>query len=105
MPSIFEPCGLPQMYSLAYGTIPVVRLTGGLDDTVRIYDPDTGLGTGIVFDHPNPIGLGWAIDTAVRLHRDPKVWRSMQLQGMAEDNSWTLRIREHEALYRRLGAA
>ena len=102
MPSLFEPCGLPQMYSLAYGTVPIVRKTGGLADTVAIYDPDTGLGTGIVFDHSTVAGLRWAIETSARLFRDRPVWRSMQVQGMAQDNSWTRRIHEYEALYGRL---
>lgn len=104
MPSVFEPCGLNQMYSLAYGTVPIVRRTGGLADTVRCVDPATGRGTGIVFEHPNAEGLRWAVDTAVRLFRDRAAWRSIQLQGMAEDNSWTTRIGEYVELYRSLAS-
>ncbi|MCE9638451.1 MAG: glycogen synthase [Planctomycetes bacterium] len=102
MPSRFEPCGLNQMYSLRYGTVPIVRNTGGLADSVTIYDPDTGHGTGIVFDSPDASALRWAAETAARLYRDRAVWRSIQLQGMAEDFSWTRQIQEYTALYRRL---
>jgi starch synthase len=102
MPSRFEPCGLNQMYSLRYGTVPIVRRTGGLADTVTIYDPDTGRGTGIVFEHPTVEAVRWAAETAARLFRDRAVWRSIQLQGMAEDFSWTKQIQEYVALYRRL---
>lgn len=102
MPSHFEPCGLNQMYSLRYGTVPVVRRTGGLADTVRLWDPDTGRGTGIVFDHPTHAGFRWAVETALRLWRDRPAWRRMQLEGMAEDVSWDRRIEEYVALYRRL---
>ncbi|MCG3133894.1 MAG: Glycogen synthase [Planctomycetes bacterium] len=104
MPSLFEPCGLNQMYSLRYGTVPIVRKTGGLADTVRLYDRRTGDGTGIVFDHFTAQGLRWAAETAVRLFADRAVWRSIQLQGMAEDNGWDRRIGEYESLYRRLAA-
>jgi starch synthase len=103
MPSVFEPCGLNQMYSLAYGTVPIVRRTGGLADTVRCWDPATGRGTGLVFEHADAAGLRWGIDTAVRLFRDRATWRSIQVQGMAEDNGWTSRIGEYVALYRGLG--
>ncbi len=105
MPSRFEPCGLNQMYSLRYGTVPVVRRTGGLADTVRLYDAATGAGTGVVFDHYTAAGLKWGIETAIRLFAKRSVWRSIQLQGMAEDNSWDRRIGEYTALYRRLCGA
>lgn len=102
MPSRFEPCGLNQMYSLRYGTVPVVRRTGGLADTVVQWDPDTGRGTGVLFDHYNAAGFRWAVETALRLFRDRAAWRSMQVQGMSEDFSWDRRIEEYVALYGRL---
>jgi starch synthase len=105
MPSRFEPCGLNQMYSLRYGTVPLVRRTGGLADTVSLFDPDTGRGTGIVFEHANAEGIRWAAETAVRLFRDRRTWRTIQLQGMAQDFSWTRQIQQYVSLYRRLGAA
>ena len=102
MPSLYEPSGLNQMYSLAYGTAPIVRRTGGLADTVSQYDPATGEGTGVVFDHYSEDGLMWAIDRAVRIFSDKAAWRRMQLNGMAEDNSWERRAGEYDDLYRKL---
>ena len=102
MPSVFEPCGLNQMYSLKYGTVPIVRKTGGLADTVTCYDPDTGRGTGVVFNDATVGAVRWAIEIAAKLYADRAVWRSIQLQGMAEDNSWTRRIQEYVGLYQRL---
>ena len=102
MPSLYEPSGLNQMYSLAYGTAPIVRRTGGLADTVSHYDPGTGEGTGFVFDHYSEDALTWAMDRALRTFPDKNAWRRMQLNGMAEDNSWERRAGEYDDLYRRL---
>jgi starch synthase len=102
MPSRYEPSGLNQMYSLAYGTVPIVRKTGGLADTVSQYDPGTGEGTGIVFDHYTEDGLTWALDRALRIFPDKDAWRRMQLNGMAQDNSWETRAAEYDQVYRRL---
>ena len=102
MPSRFEPCGLNQMYSLAYGTVPLVRRTGGLADTVRPWNPRTGEGTGFVFEHATQAGVRWALGQALRAWADAGAWRRLQRAGMAEDNSWQRRIREVEALYERL---
>ncbi len=88
MPSAFEPCGLNQMYSLRYGTVPVVRATGGLADSVEQYDAATGAGTGVLFEHFDGRGLRWAIHRALDLYRDPKAWRRLQRNGMAADFSW-----------------
>ncbi len=99
MPSKFEPCGLNQMYSLLYGTVPIVHRTGGLADTVSIYDPETGEGTGIVFDHFTEAGLDWALRGALKLWKQPEHWKRMQQNGMAQDFSWTQRVKEYEALY------
>ena len=102
MPSLYEPCGLNQMYSLAYGTAPVVRRVGGLADTVEHFDPTAGTGTGFVFDHFSEDGLGWALGQALTTHTDQKTWQILQRNGMAVDNSWSERAGEYEALYRRL---
>ncbi len=101
MPSLYEPCGLNQMYSLAYGTAPVVRRVGGLADTVRHFDPDTGEGTGFVFEHYSAEGLGWALGRALDLHTDRRAWTRLQRNAMAEDNSWERRAGEYARVYRR----
>ncbi len=101
MPSRYEPCGLNQMYSLAYGTVPVVRRVGGLADTVSPFDPILGTGNGFVFDDPTPVALGWALGRALTLHLNSRSWRLLQHNGMAADNSWTRRAVDYEAAYLR----
>ncbi|MBZ0268471.1 glycogen synthase, partial [bacterium] len=88
MPSRYEPCGLNQMYSLLYGTVPIVRNTGGLADTVELYDPITDEGNGIVFDHATTDGVRWALRAALDLYRDEALWSRLRVRGMAEDFSW-----------------
>jgi starch synthase len=88
MPSAFEPCGLNQIYSLKYGTIPIVHETGGLKDSVELYDPDHGTGTGIVFKDFNAEGLRWALNTALDLYQDKKTWRKLMRNAMAQDFAW-----------------
>jgi starch synthase len=102
MPSRFEPCGLNQLYSLAYGTPPVVRRTGGLADSVTQFDRETGKGTGVLFDDFDARGLTWGIDRVLRLYEDRPSWRRLQANGMAEDHSWSQRVRLYETLYRRV---
>lgn len=102
MPSRYEPSGLNQMYSLAYGTPPIVRRTGGLADTVSHYDQTTGQGTGFVFDHYTEDGLSWALDQALQVFPHREAWRRLQLNGMAEDNSWERRGAEYDEIYQRL---
>lgn len=104
MPSRYEPCGLNQMYSLRYGTVPIVHKTGGLADTVQLWDPRTRAGTGIVFDHFNAEGLRWAIEAALGLYRDAGAWRQLQANGMAKRFSWDVQGKLYEELYRRLSA-
>jgi starch synthase len=87
------------MYSLAYGTAPVVRKTGGLADTVRHYDPGTGDGNGFVFEHYSEGGLLWALGEALRVFPDRDKWRQLQQNGMAEDNSWERRAGDYLAVY------
>lgn len=102
MPSRYEPCGLNQMYSLAYGTPPIVHRTGGLADTVRLWDPRTARGNGFVFDHFDANGLTWAIRYALEQFGDRGGWRLLQQNGMREDFGWSRRVREYEAVYKRV---
>ena len=105
MPSRYEPCGLNQMYSLRYGTVPLVRKTGGLADTVELYDPEKDTGTGFVFEHLTPSGMAWALDFALRtFHDSPDAWRRLQLRGMAKDYSWHRQGQLYEDLYRKIVA-
>ena len=101
MPSRFEPCGLNQLYSLRYGTVPIVHRTGGLADTVRLWDPKTGEGTGFVFDHHDAAGLRWAIEAALAVFRDHAVWRRLMMNGMSQDYSWDRQSALYELLYSR----
>ena len=101
MPSRFEPCGLNQMYSLRYGTLPVVHATGGLYDTVRNYDPTTGSGTGFTFDEYSPQTLLSTLRRALDVYQDRAAWRRMQLAGMREDFSWDASAREYVTMYER----
>ena len=102
MPSLYEPCGLNQMYSLKYGTVPIVRRTGGLGDSVQLYDPDTGSGTGIVFNDYNPQAVSWAISSAIDLYQNRAVWTRIMLNGMAQDFSWDKQGAQYVDLYSRL---
>jgi starch synthase len=88
MPSLYEPCGLNQMYSLRYGTVPIVRATGGLADSVELIDPERATGTGILFQDYNEQGLGWALDAALDLYANRPLWRKVMKNGMAMDFSW-----------------
>jgi starch synthase len=100
MPSHYEPCGLNQIYSLKYGTVPVVRATGGLDDTIEEFDPGTGHGTGFKFQAYDGPSLLAAIQQALSVFRnEPAVWRRIQLSGMAKDFSWQVSAAEYAKLY------
>jgi starch synthase len=101
MPSRFEPCGLNQMYSLRYGTVPLVRATGGLSDTVRNFDARTGDGTGFTFDDYSPQALLGTLRWALGVFGDRQVWRRLQLAGMREDHSWDASARAYVAVYER----
>jgi len=100
MPSRFEPCGLNQMYSLRYGTPPVVRRTGGLADTVEPWDPHAGTGTGFLFDAFTSQALTGTIDWVLQNWRDQRSWQKLVQNGMARDFSWDRQGPEYEALYR-----
>jgi starch synthase len=102
MPSRYEPCGLNQMYSLRYGTVPVVRRTGGLADSVEHFDPETGTGTGVVFNDFDGPALAWALNTALDWYAEPRHWQRLIHNGMAQDFSWQRQAGEYLALYRSL---
>ncbi len=102
MPSLYEPCGLNQMYSLRYGTVPIVRKTGGLADSVVPYDPATGVGTGIVFEHFDAEALAWALSTALDLYAQPAHWSRIVANGMAQDFSWEHQGAQYVQLYESL---
>jgi starch synthase len=99
MPSRYEPCGLNQMFSLRYGSIPVVRKTGGLADTVRPVESANGRGTGFVFEHFTTQGLGWALGTALATWEDRATWGRLVRNAMAEDFSWDRQARRYVELY------
>ncbi len=102
MPSLYEPCGLNQIYSLKYGTLPIVRATGGLDDTVRQYDERNGTGTGFKFWEPSAQALYYAIGWAISTYYDRKEhMQQMIQQAMAQDFSWDLSARQYVQLYQR----
>ena len=104
MPSRYEPSGLNQMYSLRYGTVPIVRRTGGLADSVEQYDPQTGEGTGIVFSDFNSEALESALNIALDLHAQPQQWQRVVRNGMAKDFSWRKQGAKYLEIYQRLTA-
>jgi starch synthase len=105
MPSRYEPCGLNQIYSLKYGTVPVVRATGGLDDTIEPFDSGTGQGTGFKFQEYDGAALLGAVRQALAVYKDPASWRRLQLNGMAKDFSWRASALEYARLYERAWAS
>ena len=103
MPSLYEPCGLNQMYSLKYGSVPIVRETGGLADSVEQVEETTGTGTGILFRDYNADGLAWGINRALNLFQDQALWRRIVANGMAMDFSWEKQGARYVELFRALG--
>ena len=99
MPSKYEPAGLNQLYSLKYGTVPIVRATGGLDDTIEQYEPASGKGTGFKFRDYNGEALLDMIKYAVHCFQDPAKWQRLMLNGMAQDYSWPVAAREYVKVY------
>lgn len=102
MPSRYEPCGLNQMYSLRYGTVPVVRRTGGLADSVDPFDPRSGRGTGFLFEEYDSAALEQAIADALEVYRNPALWSRLVRNGMARDFSWERRGAEYVRLFEEL---
>jgi starch synthase len=105
MPSRYEPCGLNQIYSLRYGTVPVVRATGGLDDTIEPFDLEHGTGTGFKFVEYSGDALLHAIRQALHSYSNDGVWHRIQLNGMAKDYSWNTSAAEYAKLYEAARAA
>ena len=99
MPSRFEPCGLNQMYSMAYGTLPIVRATGGLADTVSGWDGKKK-GTGIVFEHADQGGVEWALHRSLELYRQPATYQAVQKSAMGTEFSWDQSAEAHLDCYR-----
>jgi starch synthase len=105
MPSRYEPCGLNQIYSLKYGTVPIVRATGGLDDTIEPWDARTGKGTGFKFSEYSGEALLLTIKQALQAYRDQTSWQVLMRNGMSKDFSWNASAREYGKIYDRLRQA
>jgi starch synthase len=105
MPSRYEPCGLNQIYSLKYGTVPIVRSTGGLDDTVESFDVEHGTGTGFKFASYSGAALLDSVRQALHHFTDERIWKRIQLNGMAKDFSWKRPASEYAKLYKAAGLA
>ncbi len=103
MPSRYEPCGLNQIYSLKYGTVPVVRATGGLDDTIQEFDGANG--TGFKFSEYSAEALLGALDRALEAYRKPTSWARLQRNGMSQDFSWTVSAHAYVQVYRQAAAS
>ena len=102
MPSLYEPCGLNQMYSMRYGTVPIVRATGGLDDTVQHFDPVDGTGTGFKFGPYEAGALLDKIREALYFYGRPEHWQKIQHNGMLVDNSWAAAAKKYIQLYQEM---
>ncbi len=105
MPSRYEPSGLNQMYSLKYGTVPIVRATGGLDDSIEPFDVEHGTGTGFKFKEYTGEALLFAVRQALHHYMDERIWKRIQLNGMAKDFSWKKPAAEYAKLYEAARAA
>jgi len=102
MPSRYEPCGLSQIYSLKYGTVPIVRATGGLDDTVDPWDARTKKGTGFKFHEYTGDALLRAIHHALQVYKDQTSWERLMRNGMSKDFSWRVSAREYIRVYEKV---
>jgi starch synthase len=102
MPSHYEPCGLTQIYSMRYGTVPVVRATGGLEDTVDQWDPKTAKGTGFKFTGYRPQELRAAMRQAIATFDNKKQWQQLMLNGMKQNFSWTAPAKEYVSVYEKV---
>jgi starch synthase len=101
MPSRYEPCGLSQLISMRYGTIPIARRTGGLADTVQDYDPMTGTGTGVVFEEESPYALVSAVRRAIDVYHNKYDWQKLIINAMESDFSWKNSAKEYIDLYQK----
>ena len=108
MPSRFKPCGLSQMYSLKYGTVPIVRATGGLSDTITDATDEaiaTGTPNGFSFREYSPLAFSETLSRACNAYARPETWRKIVTVGMGQDWSWQRVAREYAALYQRMKTA
>jgi starch synthase len=106
MPSLFEPCGLSQMMAMRYGTIPLVRETGGLRDTVLSYNDATGEGNGFTFFNYNAHDMLHTLERAVYFYRERQdIWRVLMRRGRERDFGWAASARKYLALYREIATA
>jgi len=103
MPSRFEPCGLNQMYGLRYGAIPIVRATGGLDDTVIDIREDSAKANGIKFMEYSPAALVKSIHKALALFEEPHLMQQFRHNGMTADFSWNRVVSEYIRIYEKIG--
>jgi len=102
MPSHYEPCGLNQMYSLRYGTVPLVRAVGGLDDSITSFNLETGNGNGFKFDDYTSEALEQTIKQALNLYQNPQPWKKLRQNGMRDDFSWSKSASKYEELYKKI---
>jgi starch synthase len=100
MPSLYEPCGLNQMYSMMYGTVPVVRATGGLIDTVQDYDAKKKTGNGIVFKKHAAADLLAAVSKGTKLFQDKDAWAELVTNCMKSDFTWIASAKQYDGIYR-----
>jgi starch synthase len=105
IPSRYEPCGLTQMYSLRYGTVPVVRATGGLEDTIQEYDPERNTGNGFKFQEYSASALLTSLSKAVSVYRQKERWQSLLAKAMSCDFSWDKSAREYLRLYEKISSS
>src|SRR3990172_10899942 len=101
MPSRYEPCGLGQMIALRYGSVPLVRRTGGLADTVVSYNAKTGQGTGFVLNEYSSAALIAALRRALAVYHNGEKWAALMRAGMKQDFSWARSAKEYVKLYRK----
>jgi starch synthase len=102
MPSLSEPCGLSQIFSMRYGTIPVVRETGGLNDTVQSYNEFTGEGTGFTFKNYNAHDMLFTLRRAIHFYHDRPVWDNLVKRAMEQDFRWDKSAKEYMRLYKKV---
>ena len=99
MPSRYEPCGLNQLISLKYGTVPIVRATGGLDDTILDYNEDPARGNGFKFENYTGEAFLEKIREAVNVYHDESTWTMLLKRGMLQDFSWTYAAKQYARIY------
>ena len=101
MPSLYEPCGLTQMYALKYGTVPIVRSVGGLKDSIQEFSDKTGKGTGFKFKAPQAKFFLKSLQKALSCFHQTQTWKKLMLNGMAKDNSWEFAAKKYSRLYQK----